>query len=68
MDLILRRLMRAASNRGFSGGDYAWLALAGSLWWLRRVRRRSSTIESLVLRPGQGLEVSVRWPGDRAAG
>ena len=60
MDVLLRRLLRAAVRRGLAG-DWTWLAIAGCAFALRRsLRDRGGVVSSLRISPGEQLLISVR--------
>jgi hypothetical protein len=60
MDVLLRRLLRAAVRRGLAG-DWTWLAIAACAFALRRsLRERGGVVSSLRISPGEQLLISVR--------
>jgi hypothetical protein len=60
MDALLRRLIRAAFQRGIAG-NWAWLVFAGAVFVLRRtLNDKGGTISTLKLVPGEQLLITVR--------
>jgi hypothetical protein len=61
MDLLLRRLVRAAVRRGIAG-NWAWLVIAASTFVLRRALsdKGGGVVSSLKLSPGEQVLISVR--------
>lgn len=70
MDAAIDALLALVARKGFRrgmGGDWAWLALAGAAYVLRRARRRDDPSTTLTLHPGDRYLVSVHQPGGGAA-
>jgi hypothetical protein len=60
MDVLLRRLLRAAVRRGLAG-DWTWLVIAGCVYVLRRaLNDEGDVVSSLRIAPGEKLLISVR--------
>jgi hypothetical protein len=60
MDLLLRRLLRAAVRRGMAG-DWTWFVLAGSVFVLRRtLRDKGGVVSTIKLTPGEQVLITVR--------
>jgi hypothetical protein len=60
LDGLLRRFLRAEVRRGLTGNWY-WLLLAGSTFFLRRVLNdRKNVVSSVMVSPGEQLIISVR--------
>jgi hypothetical protein len=64
MDVLLRRLWRAAVRRGLAG-DWTWLVIAACAYVLRRaLNDEGDVVSSLRISPGEKLLISVReWDG-----
>jgi hypothetical protein len=64
VDILLRRLLRAAMRRGLAG-DWIWLAVAASAVLFRRaLRPRDQLVHSLRIEPGEQILISVRGADD----
>ncbi len=60
MDVLLRRLLRAAVRRGLAG-DWTWLVIAACAYVLRRaLNDEGDVVSSLRISPGEKLLISVR--------
>jgi hypothetical protein len=69
MDVLLRRLLRAAVRRGLAG-DWTWLVIAACAYVLRRaLNDEGDVVSSLRIAPGEKLLISVReWDAPPFAG
>ena len=69
MDLLIRRLMRAAVQRAWLGDHWAWLLIALTTYLLRRARRSGagSLVTSVPIHAGERLQITVRQPGTPVA-
>ncbi len=60
MDILLRRLLRAAARRGLAG-DWTWLIIALCFFVLRRsLNDKGGVVSSLRISPGEQVLISVR--------
>ncbi len=60
MDVLLRRLLRAAVRRGLAG-DWTWLVIAACAYVLRRaLNDEGDVVSSLRIAPGEKIMISVR--------
>ncbi len=60
MDVLLRRLVRAAVRRGLAG-DWVWLVIAACAFVLRRaLNDEGDVVSSLRIAPGEKILISVR--------
>ncbi len=60
MDVLLRRILRAAVRRGLAG-DWTWLVIALCAFALRRsLRDKGGLVSSLRISPGEQVLISVR--------
>jgi uncharacterized membrane protein YgcG len=60
MDVLLRRLLRAAVRRGLAG-DWTWLVIAACAYVLRRaLNDEGDVVSSLRILPGEKFLISVR--------
>jgi len=63
VDILLRKLIRSASRRGFAG-QRGWLLVAGAAFVLRRARRADEPVAlSMPLKIGDRLLVTLSDPG-----
>jgi hypothetical protein len=63
VDYLLRRLARAGLRRGMAGEHWAWLAIAGAAFLLRRSRRQADAVVlSRAIRPGERYLVTLSDP------
>jgi hypothetical protein len=68
VDYLLRRLVRSATRRGLRGEHWAWFALAGAAYLLRRSRGRNrAVVYSRTVRTGDRLVVSLQAAGSHPA-
>jgi hypothetical protein len=68
VDVLLRKLIRTASHRGF-GGQRGWLLIAGAAFILRRARRADDPVAlSVPLNVGDRLLVTLSDPGSDRPG
>jgi hypothetical protein len=66
VDVVLRRLARSGLRRGLAGEHWAWLAIAGAAYVLRRARQRDDLVTAIDLQPGEGYLLSLQGPTDPA--
>ncbi len=60
MDVLLRRILRAAVRRGLAG-DWTWALIAVCAYVLRRsLNERGGVVSSLRISPGEQVLISVR--------
>jgi hypothetical protein len=61
MDVLIRRLIRSAFQRGMADRNWAWLVIAGCIFVLRRtLGNKGGVVSSLKIAPGQQVLISVR--------
>jgi hypothetical protein len=60
VDALLRRLLRAALQRGLSGENWAWFVIAACALILRRaLSDKGAVVSSLKISPGEQVLISV---------
>lgn len=61
MDVLLRRLLRAALRRGMADQNWTWFVIAGCALVLRRgMGDRGALVSSLKISPGEQVLITVR--------
>ena len=62
MDVLLRRLLRAAFRRGVAG-DWSWMLIAVTAYVLRRaLRDRDDLVTHFKISPGERVLITLRDP------
>lgn len=59
LDRLLRRLARSGLRRGLAGEGWAWIALAGAAFLVRRARRPDDATTRIDLTPGDRYLVAL---------
>lgn len=59
VDGLLRRVARSGLRRGLAGEGWAWIALAGAAFLVRRARRPADATATIDLAPGDRYLVTL---------
>jgi hypothetical protein len=68
IDSLLRWLTRSGMRRAMSGEHWAWFAVGGAAFFLRRARRRDHGAARIHLRSGDRYVIEVHDGAGRGSG